>query len=154
MSQPRTFGELKKAGARPGLAVKDEMRRNLLAKLGSAERLFPGILGYNESVVPRVVNAVLSRHNMILLGLRGQAKSRLLRSLTSLLDPVVPAVAGCEIHDDPFRPLCRRCRDVLAERQDETEIAYLTPEERYVEKLATPDAVSYTHLTLPTIYSV
>jgi magnesium chelatase subunit I len=139
MSQPRTFGELKKAGARPGLAVKDEMRRNLLAKLGSAERLFPGILGYNESVVPRVVNAVLSRHNMILLGLRGQAKSRLLRSLTSLLDPVVPAVAGCEIHDDPFRPLCRRCRDVLAERQEETEIAYLTPEERYVEKLATPD---------------
>jgi magnesium chelatase subunit I len=106
---------LKKAGAPPSLAVKDEMRRNLLAKLASGERLFPGILGYNESVVPRVVNAVLSRHNMILLGLRGQAKSRLLRSLTTLLDPLVPTIAGCEIHDDPFRPLCRRCRNLVAE---------------------------------------
>jgi len=139
MSQLRTLGELKRAGARPSSGVKDEMRRNLLAKLSAGAKLFPGILGYNESVVPRVVNAVLSRHNMILLGLRGQAKSRLLRSLTTLLDPLVPTIAGCEIHDDPFRPLCRRCRDLVAERQDATEIAYLTPEERYVEKLATPD---------------
>ena len=139
MSQLRTLGELKRAGARPSSGVKDEMRRNLLAKLSSGAKLFPGILGYNESVVPRVVNAVLSRHNMILLGLRGQAKSRLLRSLTTLLDPLLATIAGCEIHDDPFQPLCRRCRDLVDERQDATEIAYLTPEERYVEKLATPD---------------
>ncbi len=119
MAQARTLGELKKAGAPAAReSVKDEMRRNLLAKLYARETLFPGILGYDESVVPRVVNAVLSKHNMILLGLRGQAKSRLLRSLTTLLDPAVPMVAGCEIHDDPFRPLCH---------------------DRYVEKLATPD---------------
>jgi magnesium chelatase subunit I len=115
------------------------MRRNLLQKLRSGERLFPGLLGYDESVIPRVVNAVLSRHNMILLGLRGQAKSRLLRSLTTLLDPLLPVVAGSEIHDDPFRPLSRWARDLVAERGDETPIAWLTPEERYVEKLATPD---------------
>jgi magnesium chelatase subunit I len=136
----RTLGELKRGGVSgPGPSVKDEMRRNLLAKLASGEALFPGILGYDESVIPRVVNAVLSRHNMILLGLRGQAKSRLLRSLTTLLDERVPYVAGCEIHDDPFRPLCRRCRDLLAAQADEAPIAFLTPEERYVEKLATPD---------------
>ena len=134
------LGELKRSGVDvPGPSVKEEMRRNLLAKLSAGGALFPGILGYDESVIPRVVNAVLSRHNMILLGLRGQAKSRLLRSLATLLDERVPYVAGCEIHDDPFRPLCRRCRDLLAERGDETPIAFLAPEERYVEKLATPD---------------
>jgi magnesium chelatase subunit I len=140
MAQARTLGELKKAGApAPRESVKDEMRRNLLAKLYAKETLFPGILGYDESVVPRVVNAVLSKHNMILLGLRGQAKSRLLRSLTTLLDPAVPMVAGCEIHDDPWRPLCKRCRDLVAERKDETPVAWITPDDRYVEKLATPD---------------
>jgi magnesium chelatase subunit I len=123
----------------PGDGVREEMRRNLLAKMRAGETLFPGVLGYNDKVVPRVVNAVLSRHHMILLGLRGQAKSRLLRSLTTLLDPLVPAVAGCEIHDDPFHPLCRRCKDLIAERGDETPLAWITPEERYVEKLATPD---------------
>ncbi len=92
------------------------MRRNLLRKLSSREPLFPGILGYDDSVIPQVTNAVLSRHNLILLGLRGQAKSRLLRALTGLLDPEVPAVAGCEIGDDPFRPLCRSCRDRLPRR--------------------------------------
>jgi magnesium chelatase subunit I len=140
MAQARTLGELKKAGAAAAReSVKDEMRRNLLAKLYAKETLFPGILGYDESVVPRMVNAVLSKHNMILLGLRGQAKSRLLRSLTTLLDPAVPVVAGCEIHDDPFRPLCKRCRDLAAERGDDTPVAWLTPDDRYVEKLATPD---------------
>ena len=140
MAQARTLGELKKAGSPAGReSVKDEMRRNLLAKLYARETLFPGILGYDESVVPRMVNAVLSKHNMILLGLRGQAKSRLLRSLTTLLDPAVPMVAGCEIHDDPFRPLCKRCRDLFAERGDETPVAWMTPDDRYVEKLATPD---------------
>jgi magnesium chelatase subunit I len=136
----RTLGELKRSGVTARApSVKDEMRRNLLAKLGAGQALFPGILGYDDSVIPRVVNAVLSRHNMILLGLRGQAKSRLLRSLTTLLDPELPVVAGCEIHDDPFHPLCRRCRELLAERGDETEVAFFTPDERYVEKLATPD---------------
>ena len=138
MTQARTLGELKRSGLRSG-GVKEEMRRNLIRKLEAGEPLFPGILGYDESVVPQVANAILSRHNMILLGLRGQAKSRLLRSLTTLLDPVLPMVAGCEIHDDPFRPLCRRCRDLVAERGDETPLAWLTPEQRYVEKLATPD---------------
>jgi magnesium chelatase subunit I len=140
VAQERTLGELKRRGqegSAPG--VKDEMRRNLLRKLAARETLFPGLLGYDESVVPRVANAILSRHNMILLGLRGQAKSRLLRSLTTLLDPSMPVVAGCEIKDDPFRPICRRCRELLAERGDETEIAFVTPDERYVEKLATPD---------------
>src|SRR5262245_5415593 len=115
------------------------MRANLRAKLGRGETLFPGVLGYEDTVVPKVVNAILSRHNLILLGLRGQAKSRLLRSLTTLLDDAVPAVAGCEIHDDPLKPLCRRCRDLLAQRGDDTPLAWLTPDERYVEKLATPD---------------
>jgi magnesium chelatase subunit I len=135
----RSFGELRRVRSGPGDGVREEMRRNLLAKMRAGETLFPGVLGYNDTVVPRVVNAVLSRHHMILLGLRGQAKSRLLRSLTTLLDPLVPAVAGCEIHDDPFHPLCRRCKDLIAERGDETPLAWITPEERYVEKLATPD---------------
>src|SRR5215471_3300412 len=112
MTQARTLGELRQAGWRSS-GVKEEMRRNLVRKLEGGETLFPGILGYDESVIPQVANAVLSRHNMILLGLRGQAKSRLLRSLTALLDPALPMVAGCEIHDDPFSPLCRRCRDLI-----------------------------------------
>jgi magnesium chelatase subunit I len=138
MALPRTIGELQREN-RPAGTVKDEMRRNLIAKLRAREPLFPGVLGYEETVLPKVTNAILSRHNMILLGLRGQAKSRLLRALTTLLDPQMPIVAGCEIHDDPFRPLCRRCRDLIAERGDETPVDHLTPEQRYVEKLATPD---------------
>jgi magnesium chelatase subunit I len=101
--------------------------------------LFPGILGYDESVVPKVVNALLARHNVILLGLRGQAKSRLIRSFTTLLDPLVPALAGSEIHDDPFRPLSKYARELLQKAGDDAPIAWLTPEQRYVEKLATPD---------------
>jgi magnesium chelatase subunit I len=139
MAEPRTLGELKRTHPDGTPRVKDEMRRNLLRKLRAGETLFPGVLGFEASVFPGAVNAVLSRHNMILLGLRGQAKSRLIRSLTTLLDPLMPMIAGCEIHDDPFRPLCRRCRDLVAQAGDDTEIAYITPEERYVEKLATPD---------------
>jgi magnesium chelatase subunit I len=139
MSRPRTFGELQSARSREQVSVKEEMRRNLLRKLQARETLFPGILGYEDSVIPQVTNAILSKHNMIVLGLRGQAKSRMLRALTSLLDPEIPVVAGCEINDDPFRPLCRRCRDLLKERGDDTPIGWLTPGERYVEKLATPD---------------
>ncbi len=139
MTQAQTLGALRRDPTYRSRGVKDEMRENLRGKLGRGEALFPGVLGYEETVVPKVVNAILSRHNLILLGLRGQAKSRLLRSLTTLLDDAVPAVAGCEIHDDPFRPLCRRCRDLLAERGEETPLTWLTREERYVEKLATPD---------------
>src|SRR5688572_15748882 len=140
MTDVGTLGDWKRhSGNAAPIPVKVEMRRNLLRKLQAGETLFPGVLGYDASVVPQVVNAILSRHNMILLGLRGQAKSRLLRSLTTLLDPRVPMVAGCEIHDDPLKPLCQRCRTLIRERGDETPIAFLTPDDRYVEKLATPD---------------
>src|SRR3989454_610603 len=139
MSQPNTLGELKRSGWKGRVSVKEEMRRNLLRKLAGGEALFPGILGYEDSVIPQMVNAILSRHNMILLGLRGQAKSRLLRSLTTLLDPMSPAVAGSEINDDPLRPLSKQARDLVAERGDETPLVWLSPEQRYVEKLATPD---------------
>ena len=139
MSQPKTLGELKRSGWKGRVSVKEEMRRNLLRKLAGGEALFPGILGYEDSVIPQMVNAILSRHNMILLGLRGQAKSRLLRSLTTLLDPLTPAVAGSEINDDPLRPLSKQARDLIAERGDETPLVWLSPEQRYVEKLATPD---------------
>ncbi len=139
MAEPRTFGELKRTGAGSGPGVKEEMRRNLLRKLRGKEKLFPGVLGYDDTVLPQVVNGILSRHNMILLGLRGQAKSRLLRSLTTLLDPLIPVIAGSEINDDPFRPLSRWARERIAEAGDDTPLAWLTPEQRYVEKLATPD---------------
>jgi len=140
MTDVGTLGEWKRqAGGATPVPVKVEMRRNLLRKLQAGETLFPGVLGYDASVVPQVVNAILSRHNMILLGLRGQAKSRLLRSLTTLLDPAIPMVAGCEIHDDPLKPLCQRCRTLIRERGDDTPISFLTPDDRYVEKLATPD---------------
>lgn len=137
MSLPVTLGELK--SARPRRSIKDEMRHNLLEKLRSGETLFSGVLGYEDTVIPQLVNAILSRHNIILLGLRGQAKSRLLRSLTSLLDPYLPVVAGCEINDDPLAPVCRRCRDLVAEKGAATPIVHLEAERRYVEKLATPD---------------
>jgi magnesium chelatase subunit I len=120
-------------------SVKDELRSNLICRLQRGEQLFPGILGFEDSVVPQVVNAILSRHNFILLGLRGQAKTRLIRMLTTLLDQHLPYVDGCEIHDNPYQPICRRCRDLLEDQGDEAPIAWLVPEQRYVEKLATPD---------------
>ncbi len=115
------------------------MRDNLLKRLRAGEAVFDGVLGYAETVVPHVVNAVLSRHHMILLGLRGQAKSRILRQLAGLLDAESPVIAGCEVNDHPFRPICSRCRALVAERGDATPIGFRGPEERYVEKLATPD---------------
>src|SRR5436853_5765442 len=143
MTLPHTLGELKKSNFSEqqlvSRKVKDEIRENLMAKIRSGATIFPGIVGYDDTVVPQLINALLSRHNFILLGLRGQAKSRILRALTSLLDPLTPYVAGCEIHDNPYAPICRRCRELIAERGDETPIAYLTQEQRYVEKLATPD---------------
>ena len=119
--------------------VKDELRDNLITRLRGSGPIFPGIVGYDDTVVPQIVNAVLSRHNFILLGLRGQAKSRILRALTTLLDPQLPYVRGCEIHDNPYEPICRRCRELLANNPDGAPIAYLSPDDRYVEKLATPD---------------
>ena len=119
--------------------VKDELRANLICKLQKGETLFPGVLGFEDTVVPQVVNAILARHNFILLGLRGQAKTRLIRMLTTLLDEHLPYVAGCEIHDNPYRPICKQCRSLLEEAGDDTPIAWLTPDQRYVEKLATPD---------------
>jgi len=145
MSVPRTLGDLRRSifseERLRTRRVKDELRDNLVARLrgnGDAS-VFPGIVGYDDTVVPQIINAILSRHNFILLGLRGQAKSRILRALTTLLDPQMPYVAGCEVHDNPYAPICRRCRDEVARLGDETPIAYLTPDERYVEKLATPD---------------
>ena len=140
---PQTLGALRQsrfsADRIAARGVKDELRDNLICKLQRHETLFPGIIGYEDSVIPQVVNAVLSRHNFILLGLRGQAKTRLIRMLTGLLDDVTPYLAGCEIHDNPYNPICRRCRDMVAAQGDDAPIAYLTAEQRYVEKLATPD---------------
>ena len=119
--------------------VKQEIRDNLVRKLQAGETLFPGIIGYDETVVPQLVNAVLSRHNFILLGLRGQAKSRILRALADLLDERIPVVPGCEIHDDPLAPLCASCRARIAAEGDDLPIGWLRRDERYVEKLATPD---------------
>jgi len=120
-------------------SVKDEMRENLLRKMDKGEALFPGIHGYEDSVIPQIINAILARHNFILLGLRGQAKSRILRGLVPLLDPEIPVVAGCEINDNPFGPICRGCRDLIVERGDATPIGWLLRDRRFVEKLATPD---------------
>jgi magnesium chelatase subunit I len=119
--------------------LKEELRSNLICKLERGETLFPGVMGYEDTVVPQIVNAILSRHNFILLGLRGQAKTRIARLLTRLLDSASPYIQGCEIRDHPFRPICRRCRDLITELGDATPIAWLTSTERYVEKLATPD---------------
>ena len=138
MPRPRTIGELKKSNYQTR-SVKDEMRENLIRRLHAGEPLFPGIVGFDDSVVPQIVNAILSRHNFILLGLRGQAKSRILRSLVSLLDEEVPFIAGCEINDDPLAPICRACTEMIKECGDLTLLDYLPREQRYVEKLATPD---------------
>src|ERR1700692_4869968 len=120
-------------------SVKDELRENLICKLQRRESLFPGIVGYEDTVVPQIVNAVLSRHNFILLGLRGQAKTRIIRMLVTLLDEQVPYITGCEIRDHPLAPICKACRNLLHEKGEATPIAWLTRADRYVEKLATPD---------------
>jgi len=138
MAKAKTLGELRKSGYR-GQGVKDEMRANLVRKLRGGETLFPGIVGFEDTVTPQISNAILSRHNFILLGLRGQAKSRILRSLVSLLDDEVPFIAGCEINDDPLNPICRACRELIAKHGDATPIGYLPRKQRFVEKLATPD---------------
>ncbi len=141
--KPRTLGEWKRIpdfdAHTTALSVKNEIRRNLLRAIERNEPLFPGVHGYDDSVIPQIVNALLSRHNFILLGLRGQAKSRILRGLMQLLDAEIPVIAGCEINDHPLRPICRACRERIAAEGDNTPIAWLPRDQRYVEKLATPD---------------
>jgi magnesium chelatase subunit I len=138
MALAKNLGELKQSGYR-STSVKDEMRRNLVRKLRAGERLFPGIVGYDETVVPQIVNAVLARHNLILLGLRGQAKSRIIRQLTDLLDQSIPVIADSEVNDNPFSPISAYGRQMLELHADATPIAWVERDARFVEKLATPD---------------
>jgi magnesium chelatase subunit I len=138
MNKARTLGELR-AGGYSSRSVKDEMRANLIKKLRAGERLFQGILGYEETVVPQITNAILARHNLILLGLRGQAKSRIIRQLTELLDEEIPIIAGSEINDNPFHPLSAYGKQQTEIHGDETKIDWVKRENRFVEKLATPD---------------
>jgi magnesium chelatase subunit I len=143
-SKIKTLGDLRRAReaspeAFPRRSVKNEVRDNLITKLGEGEALFPGIIGFDDTVIPQLVNAMLSRHNFILLGLRGQAKSRILRALASLLDEHLPVVSGCEINDDPVRPICASCRRRIAAEGDATPVSWLPRDARFVEKLATPD---------------
>ncbi len=138
---PLTLGALRRstfATTRP-ISVKDELRRNLIAKIKAGGPLFRGVLGYEDTVMPQIVNALLARHNFILLGLRGQAKSRILRALVTLLDEQMPVIAGSEVNDDPFHPISKYAKQLIAEHGDDTPIAWVSRDARYVEKLATPD---------------
>ncbi len=140
---PETFGALKRSAFgspdRRLQSIKDELRANLLTRLATRKAIFHGVIGYEETVMPQIINALLSRHNFILLGLRGQAKSRILRSLTTLLDPALPIIAGSEVNDNPFAPISKYGKNLLNEAGDDTPITWLDPDQRYVEKLATPD---------------
>ena len=143
MTMPTTLGELQRtewaSPARRNRTVKDEMRENLICLLENGTPLFPGIVGYEETVIPQLANALLARHNFILLGLRGQAKSRILRQLVSLLDEEIPILAGSEVNDDPFEPISKYGRELIAEHGDDTPVAWLPRDARFIEKLATPD---------------
>ena len=138
MAKPKTLEKLKASGYRPR-SVKEEMRESLLGGLDGEGPLFPGIVGYDETVIPQISNALLSKHNMILLGLRGQAKSRILRSLVNLLDEEIPIIEGCEIPCDPFKPIGAEAHEILRSKGGKTPIRWLPRDQRYVEKLATPD---------------
>jgi len=143
MTMPTTLGELKQtewaSPARRNRTVKGEMRENLICLLENGTPLFPGIVGYEETVIPQLVNALLARHNFILLGLRGQAKSRILRQLVTLLDEEIPILEGSEVNDDPFEPISKYGRELIAQHGDDTPIAWLPRDARFIEKLATPD---------------
>ncbi len=143
MHLPSTIAELKASEFSErrirDRSVKDELRGNLLVKLRRGEAILPGIVGYDDSVIPQIVNALLSHHNFILLGLRGQAKSRILRELLGLLDDRMPAIEGCEINDNPYAPICKACRLMIEEHGDRTPVTFVARDRRYVEKLATPD---------------
>ena len=141
MSQPKTLGELKQSGYKP-LSVKAEMRKNLIQKMLDRESLFPGIHGFEETVIPQIQNAILAGQDMIFLGERGQAKTRIIRSLTDLLDPAIPCIEGSEINDDPLSPISQFAKDLIAKHGDDTPIAWLPREDRYGEKLATPDVTT------------
>jgi magnesium chelatase subunit I len=135
---PSTLAALRASGYR-ARTVKDELRENLLRKIAAGEKSFPGVHGYERTVIPAIHNAILARHDMILLGLRGQAKTRILRSLTQLLDEAIPVVEGCEINDNPFDPQCKRCRRLSADKREDLPVSWMHREDRYREKLATPD---------------
>jgi magnesium chelatase subunit I len=137
-TKPATLGDLKRTGYAPR-SVKDELRANLLHRLAAGDVLFPGIVGYDDTVVPRIVNALLARQNFILLGLRGQAKSRIVRQLVDLLDEEIPILAGSEVNDDPLRPISKHGRIMVQEQGDDAPIAWVSRDARFVEKLATPD---------------
>ncbi len=137
-TRARTVGELKASGYK-WESVKDELRRNLIARLEAGAPLFTDILGYEETVIPQVQNAILSRHDILFLGLRGQAKTRMLRKLTDLLDETIPIIAGSEIHDHPYHPISRQARDLVDQKGDDAPIEWVGRAERYREKLATPD---------------
>ena len=134
----KTIEELRTSGYKV-LSVKQEVRKNLISKIKSGGELFPGIIGFEDSVVPQLENAILAGQDIILLGERGQAKSRVIRQLVSLLDDEIPIMEGCELNDDPFNPICRQCKDIIAKEGDEAKISWLPREIRYAEKLATPD---------------
>src|SRR6478672_9443285 len=134
----KTLGELKKSGY-VSRSIKEEIRANLIKKISKKEVTFPGILGYEDSVIPDTERALLSRHNILFLGLRGQAKTRMARQMTQMLDEYIPIIAGSEVNDDPFAPLSKYAKDLIAEHADETPIAWLHRSQRYGEKLATPD---------------
>ncbi|HEU4562259.1 MAG TPA: hypothetical protein VFS20_30800, partial [Longimicrobium sp.] len=136
--RPATLGELRESGYQTR-SVKQELRDNLIVRLRCGEPLFPGVVGYEDTVVPGIVNAVLARQNFILLGLRGQAKSRILRQLVDLLDAEIPAISGSEVNDDPFAPISRYGKLQVLEHGDDTPIEWVPRDRRYVEKLATPD---------------
>ena len=138
MSEAKTLGELKKNGVKV-LPVREEMRKNLVRHLESGERILPGIVGYDETVIPEIENAILSGHHMVFLGERGQGKSRIIRGLLSLLDERIPIVHGCEINDNPYNPICRPCRKKAAELGDALPLQWVDRDHRYGEKLATPD---------------
>ena len=137
-TQPRTIGELRESGYKV-LSVKEELRKNLIQKIRHGEEIFPGIIGYEDTVIPQVENAILSGQDIIFLGERGQAKTRMARSLVNLLDEVIPVIDGCEINDNPFEPICKACRDKVEELGDDVAITWLPRDRRYGEKLATPD---------------
>jgi magnesium chelatase subunit I len=138
MDRPATLGELRTAG-HADRTVKEELRENLLARLRTGASMFPSIVGFDESVIPGLERGLLAGHDLILLGERGQAKTRLIRHLVDLLDEVVPGVEGCEVNDHPFRPICARCRALISERGDRTPLTWIGRDQRYAEKLATPD---------------
>ncbi len=136
---PSTLGRLRASG-HADRSVKDELRENLLIRASGDDRLFPAIVGYEDSVIPTLERGILAGHDLILLGERGQAKTRLIRAMVNLLDEFTPVIAGCEVNDHPYRPICARCRSLVAEQGDATPVAWLPSDRRYAEKLATPDA--------------